>query len=79
MSEMLNRVSARLGPDAQYGLGVIIRPTKFGVSYGRRGFFPGYSTEMKYSPDRNGIRELRSGIQAPAFEVNTAFLHWSKQ
>ena len=48
---MLNGVPARLGPEAKYGLGVIIRPTPLGISYGHSGFLPGYVTEMMYFPE----------------------------
>jgi D-alanyl-D-alanine carboxypeptidase len=48
---MLDGVPARLGPNIQYGLGVIIRPTPLGVSWGHSGMFPGYLTEMAYFPD----------------------------
>ncbi len=41
-----------LGRDAKYGLGVIIRPTRLGLSYGHAGFFPGYMTDMMYFPDQ---------------------------
>ncbi|MBX7173341.1 MAG: beta-lactamase family protein [Pyrinomonadaceae bacterium] len=41
-----------LGRDAKYGLGVIIRPTRLGLSYGHAGFFPGYMTDMMYFPDK---------------------------
>lgn len=51
LPEMLNGVPARLGPEAKYGLGVIIRPTKLGLGYGHSGFFPGYLTEMLYFPE----------------------------
>lgn len=51
LPEMLNGVPARLGPEAKYGLGVIIRPTPLGITYGHSGFFPGYVTEMMYFPD----------------------------
>jgi D-alanyl-D-alanine carboxypeptidase len=45
-------VEARgLGTGARYGLGVIIRDTPLGVSYGHSGFFPGYLTEVRYYPD----------------------------
>lgn len=51
LPEMLDGVSAlMLGKEAKYGLGVIIRPTPLGVSYGHSGFFPGYMTEMIYLP-----------------------------
>jgi hypothetical protein len=42
LPEMLNCVPARLGPETKYGLGVIIRRTTRGLSYGPSGFFPGY-------------------------------------
>lgn len=48
---MLDGVPAKLGPGSAYGLGVIIRPTPLGKSYGHSGFFPGYLTEMMYFPE----------------------------
>ncbi len=51
LPEMLAGVSAPLlGRDVKYGLGVIIRPTPKGVTYGHSGFFPGYFTDMMYFP-----------------------------
>jgi D-alanyl-D-alanine carboxypeptidase len=47
---MLEGVPAKLGKDARYGLGVILRPTPLGDTYGHSGFFPGYLTEMIYLP-----------------------------
>ncbi|HEU4598076.1 MAG TPA: serine hydrolase domain-containing protein [Pyrinomonadaceae bacterium] len=63
LPEMFDGVAARLGPEAKYGLGVIIRPTPHGISYGHSGFFPGYLTEMAYFP------ELKTAI---AVQVNTS-------
>ncbi|HRH41263.1 MAG TPA: serine hydrolase domain-containing protein [Pyrinomonadaceae bacterium] len=52
LPEMLNGVSApMLGRDTKYGLGVIIRPTRAGLTYGHSGFFPGYMTDMMYFPE----------------------------
>jgi D-alanyl-D-alanine carboxypeptidase len=51
MPEFLRGVPAKLGPEAKYGLGVIIKPSRFGVTYGHSGFFPGYITEMAFFPD----------------------------
>jgi len=57
-------VPARLGLQAKYGLGVIVRPqTPVGEVWGHSGFFPGYLTEMIYLPER--------GI-AVAVQVNTS-------
>lgn len=50
LPRLLDGVPARLGANAQYGLGVIIRPTPLGISWGHSGFFPGYATEMAYFP-----------------------------
>ena len=44
-------VPAKLGKDTKYALGVIIRPTPFGIAYGHSGFFPGYMTELFYFPE----------------------------
>ena len=43
--------SPMLGGETRYGLGVIIRKTPLGLSYGHSGFFPGYITDMMYFPD----------------------------
>ena len=51
MAQLLDAVPARLGPETKYGLGVIIRPTPLGVTYGHSGFMPGYQTELMYFPD----------------------------
>ena len=62
-AEMLRGVPARLGPNAAYGLGVILRPTPLGASYGHSGFFPGYVTDMMYFPEHR---------LAVAVQVNTS-------
>ena len=51
MPALLDGVPARLGPAARYGLGVIIRPSPLGVTYGHSGFMPGYETDLVYFPD----------------------------
>lgn len=48
---LLEGVPARLGPNTEYGLGVIIRETRVGPAWGHSGFFPGYLTEMYYFPE----------------------------
>jgi D-alanyl-D-alanine carboxypeptidase len=63
LPQMLDGVPAKLGPNTKYGLGVIIRQTPFGASYGHSGFFPGYMTEMMYFPDSK---------TAIAVQVNTS-------
>ncbi len=53
LPEMLDGVSApMLGKETKYGLGVIIRPTRLGTTYGHSGFFPGYMTDVMYFPDK---------------------------
>jgi D-alanyl-D-alanine carboxypeptidase len=42
---------APLGKDTRYGLGVIVDATALGPALGHRGFFPGYTSEMRYFPD----------------------------
>ena len=51
MDDLLDGVTAKLGPETKYGLGVIIRPTPLGMSYGHSGFMPGYQTELAYFVD----------------------------
>ena len=52
-----------LGRESKYGLGVIIRKTAAGTSYGHSGFFPGYLTDMMYFPEHK---------IAVAVQVNTS-------
>ena len=63
MPALLDGVPARLGADARYGLGVIIRPSPLGITYGHSGFMPGYETDLLYFPD------LKTSI---AVQVNTS-------
>ncbi|HEY7402230.1 MAG TPA: serine hydrolase domain-containing protein [Candidatus Angelobacter sp.] len=46
-------VPARTGKGDEYGLGVQIRHTQFGITYGHGGWFPGYISEMEYFPDKH--------------------------
>jgi D-alanyl-D-alanine carboxypeptidase len=64
LPQVLEGVSApMLGRETKYGLGVIIRKTSAGTSYGHSGFFPGYLTDMMYFPDQR---------VAVAVQVNTS-------
>ena len=52
LPQVLEGVAApMLGRESKYGLGVIIRKTAIGTSYGHSGFFPGYMTDMMYFPE----------------------------
>jgi D-alanyl-D-alanine carboxypeptidase len=52
LPQVLGGVQApMLGRETKYGLGVIIRQTAQGTSYGHSGFFPGYMTDMMYFPE----------------------------
>ncbi|MCA8954775.1 MAG: beta-lactamase family protein [Planctomycetes bacterium] len=50
-AEVFRGVAAELGPEAKYGLGVIVRPTRHGIALGHSGFMPGYVSEMRYYPE----------------------------
>lgn len=64
LDQMLVGVAApMLGKETKYGLGVIIRKTASGTSYGHSGFFPGYLTDMMYFP------EYKTSV---AIQVNTS-------
>jgi D-alanyl-D-alanine carboxypeptidase len=66
LAEMLKGVPARLGPEAKYGLGVIIRPAaSLGLTYGHSGFFPGYLTEMVYFPELKTAMAVQVNTSAP--------------
>jgi len=49
--EMLKGVPAKTGRGDKYGLGVQIRESPFGISYGHGGWYPGYLSEMEYFAD----------------------------
>ncbi len=49
-NELLDAVPAKTGKDDKYGLGVQVRQTEWGMSYGHGGWFPGYLSEMEYFP-----------------------------
>ena len=42
---------APLGPQGEYGLGVIMMELPAGTAWGHSGFMPGYRTEAYYFPD----------------------------
>jgi D-alanyl-D-alanine carboxypeptidase len=65
LREMLDGVPAKLGPESKYGLGVIIRPTALGISYGHSGFFPGYITEMIYFPEHKFAIAVQVNTSVP--------------
>ena len=62
---MLDGVPAKLGPNVKYGLGVIIRPTSAGTSYGHSGFFPGYASDMMYFPEMKLAVAVQVNTSAP--------------
>lgn len=66
LPQMLDGVAApMLGRETKYGLGVIIRQTPAGVSYGHSGFFPGYMTDMMYFPDQKIAVAVQVNTSAP--------------
>jgi D-alanyl-D-alanine carboxypeptidase len=62
---MVDGVPAKLGPNVKYGLGVIIRPTAAGLTYGHSGFFPGYLTDMMYLPEKKIALAVQVNSSAP--------------
>lgn len=54
-----------LGKNVKYGLGVIIRPTRLGLTYGHSGFFPGYMTDMMYFPDKKISVAVQANSSVP--------------
>ena len=65
MQPFLDGVPARLGPEARYGLGVIIRPSPLGITYGHSGFMPGYQTELVYFPELKASVAVQVNSSAP--------------
>ncbi len=66
LPEMLKGVDApMLGKDTKYGLGVIIRPTRLGLTYGHSGFFPGYMTDIMYFPEKKISLSIQINSSVP--------------
>jgi D-alanyl-D-alanine carboxypeptidase len=65
MDDLLNGVPAKLGPETSYGLGVIIRPTALGQTYGHSGFMPGYQTDVMYFKDLQVAIAVQVNSSAP--------------
>jgi D-alanyl-D-alanine carboxypeptidase len=51
LDEMHQGTPAPLGPEASYGLGVIMMQLSHGTAWGHSGFMPGYRTEAYYFPE----------------------------
>jgi D-alanyl-D-alanine carboxypeptidase len=58
-------VPARLGPETRYGLGVIVRPSPAGPTWGHSGFFPGYQTELVHFVERGLTIAIQINSSAP--------------
>ena len=58
-------------PEALYGLGVAIRDTPVGLSYGHMGFFPGYVSTMQYFPaDRVAVAlQINTDAEQPQGQI----------
>ena len=52
LAQVLDGQKANTGPNEKYGLGVQIRPSEWGETYGHSGWFPGYLSDMAYIPSK---------------------------
>jgi D-alanyl-D-alanine carboxypeptidase len=71
---MLQSVPAKTGPGDRYGLGVQIRQTEFGKTYGHGGWFPGYLSEMEYFPEQHvaiAVQINTDGVAQPAGKTHS--------
>lgn len=59
------RTASRTSPESRYGLGVIIRPSPLGITYGHSGFMPGYQTELVYFPEMKTSIAVQVNSSAP--------------
>ena len=69
LPQMLDAIPSRLGPTTRYGLGVMVRTTPLGTTYGHSGFFPGYLTEVMYFPETKtavAVQVNTSTVRSPA-------------
>ncbi|HRK21007.1 MAG TPA: serine hydrolase domain-containing protein [Fimbriimonadaceae bacterium] len=52
IGEATTGLKANTGPNEEYGLGVQIRPSEWGKTWGHSGWFPGYLSDMAYFPHK---------------------------
>lgn len=81
---MMDGVGARTGRGHKYGLGLEIRPTDLGTSYGHSGWYPGYATDVQHFPDHgvtvafqmnsDDFRALKMNYQQVVVELAKAAL-----
>ena len=75
LDEMVNNApEAKTGRGDRYGLGVQVRQSEWGASWGHGGWFPGYRSEMEYFPahkvaiaiqfNTDAGRKLKKGLRA---------------
>jgi D-alanyl-D-alanine carboxypeptidase len=74
LEQMLEAVEAKTGRGDKYGLGVQVRQSEWGISYGHGGWFPGYRSEMEYFPEHrvaiaiqfntDAARTFKKGLRA---------------
>jgi D-alanyl-D-alanine carboxypeptidase len=79
LEQMLEAVPAKTGRGDKYGLGVQVRQSNWGASYGHGGWFPGYLSEMEYFPEHkvaitiqvntDAGRKLKKGLRAYIADV----------
>jgi D-alanyl-D-alanine carboxypeptidase len=65
LEEFRDGVPAPLGPQASYGLGVIMMELPVGTAWGHSGFMPGYRTEAYYFPRGGFALALQLNSTAP--------------
>jgi len=77
--EFIDGTPMRPGSPASYGLGVMIRPSDYGMTYGHGGMMPGYLSEMEYFVDHDLVVTIQinadqsSGtIHRPPHEIVSA-------
>ena len=78
---MLQSVPAKTGPGDRYGLGVQIRQTEFGETYGHGGWFPGYLSEMEYFPEQHvaiAVQINTDGVAHPAGKTHSYIVALAK-
>jgi D-alanyl-D-alanine carboxypeptidase len=66
LARMVDGVPSKLGGNARYGLGAIVRDApELGPVWGHSGFFPGYATDMAYLPNLRVSAAIQVNATAP--------------
>jgi D-alanyl-D-alanine carboxypeptidase len=71
-NEFIDGTPMRPGSPASYGLGVMLRPSEHGMTYGHGGMMPGYLSEMEYFVDHDLVVAIQINADQSSGTIHRA-------